>query len=84
MIVDINTKVTPVKDSLLIYNGKQYESVSIDKLTAPLVKRLDKLDNDIVIYKQEIARQNEYIKKLEHKLDGKVKRFINVFRGGKL
>ncbi len=81
MIVDINTKITPVKDSLLIYNGKQYEPISIDKLNAPLMNRLDKLDNDIVIYKQEIARQNEYIKKLEYKLDGKVKRFINVFRG---
>lgn len=84
MIVDINTKVTPVKDSILIYNGKQYEPISINELTAPLIKRLDNLDNDIAIYKQDIARQNDYIKKLEYKLDGKVKRFINVFRGGKL
>lgn len=84
MIVDINTKVTPVKDSLLIYNGKQYEPTTLDKLTAQLTKRIDKLDNDIIIYKQEIARQNDYIKKLEQKLDGKVKRFINVFKGGKL
>ena len=84
MIVDINTKVTPVKDSLLIYNGKQYEPITVSQLHADIIKRIDKLDNDIIIYKQEIARQNEYIQRLEQKLDGKVKRFINVFRGGKL
>lgn len=84
MIVDINTKKETVKGSLLIYNGKQYEPITVDEIIAPLKKKLDDIEHAIAIHKQEVARQNEYIKKLEVKLDGKVKKFINVFRGKKL
>jgi uncharacterized coiled-coil protein SlyX len=83
MIVDINTKVEPKKGELLIFNGKQYEPISQEKLLEHINKQLVELNDNIKVYKQQVAKQTEYIKQLEVKLDGKVKKFINIFRGGK-
>ncbi|NCU39244.1 hypothetical protein EOL96_09580 [Candidatus Saccharibacteria bacterium] len=82
MVVDINVKDLK-KGTVLVYNGKNFDAVSVEALVGDVVKRMKAIEDTNAIQNQAIERQNEYIKKLEAHLDGKVKRFINIFRGNK-
>ena len=82
MVVDINVKDLK-KGTVLVYNGKNFDAVSVETLVGDVVKRMKVIEDTNAIQNQAIERQNEYIKKLETHLDGKVKRFINIFRGNK-